>query len=217
MNDNIMGMLTLQPLLANKPYLPFTNTSLKPCAMAHILNDIIINERQNILELGSGLSTILMARFAEKSRWEIKITSVDHDAQWITKVRNMLYREGLPAMVNFIHAPLTTKKRYALQDYMWYDEETLGSAIDKIKEGFDLVIVDGPPAYNKDIEYSRMFAFPFLQKYLATSYAVMIDDVNRQGESAALAEWSKLLGPCKKYHDQLGVITKGNSYDVSSL
>lgn len=223
MNENIMGMLALQPLLNGKPYLPFTNTSLKQCAMAHLLNDIVINERKNILELGSGLSTIMMARLIDSNKLRTSITSVDHNADWILKVKEMLRHEGLGDKVKFIHAPLETKKRYALRDYLWYDENILSAEFMKpfadtqIRIRFDLVLVDGPPAYNEDIMYSRAFAFPFLRDHLKQSFTVMLDDVNRLGEKHALKQWEEILGPSKIYHNQLGVITNGSSYDVASL
>ena len=69
----------LSPLINNWTYLPITNYSAGPIFYTHICNDIIINQRKYIVELGSGVSTILLARLIRKNRLNTRIISVDHD------------------------------------------------------------------------------------------------------------------------------------------
>lgn len=60
MNANIQALNSLSLLMdenINK-YIPFTDYALSPYSIAHILNDLAINSRKNIVEFGSGTSSI---------------------------------------------------------------------------------------------------------------------------------------------------------------
>ena len=111
--------------------------------------------------------------------------------------------------ITLIHAPLNHING-------WYDMEILQN---RLKPGYDLVFVDGPPAWNEKIRYARKHAFPFLTEYLdKKSYTIMLDDVKRIGETQAMNDWSSALNiGYKTYYDQLGVIKYNSPYDVSPI
>src|SRR5690606_38250097 len=60
--EDVHALIVLQPLLVGHPVLPLTGSALRPHCLTHLINDILINRRRRILEFGTGLSTILLAR-----------------------------------------------------------------------------------------------------------------------------------------------------------
>jgi len=215
-NENIYGLELLQSLLIGKPYLPFSRTSLKPIVISLLLNDIIVHQRKNILELGCGLSTILMARMIEQNGLETKITSVDHNLGWIDLMSGIISKENLQNKVNLIYSPLKTEKEWNNKKYYWYDEDILNK---KLGINYDLILIDGPPAWNPEIEFSRIFAFPFLTKKLNDkTFSIMLDDIGRNGEKEAMNYWSSLIGiQSKILYNQVGILNKNSYFDVCPI
>ena len=44
------------------PYLPWGSGTMRPAGLVAVCNDIVLNDRRRIVELGSGISTVLFAR-----------------------------------------------------------------------------------------------------------------------------------------------------------
>jgi hypothetical protein len=70
---------------------------------------------------------------------------------------------------------------------MWYDDKILESGCEGIK--FDMVIVDGPKAYENGKGLIRYHALHFLQNKLNDSNVIFLDDANRQGEKLIIKKW----------------------------
>jgi len=152
-------------------------------------NELALNERRTIVELGSGVSTLIMAMWAESERTGIRVTSVDEDDSWIrlmnSKVQRFHYID-----ISFVHAPL---KEYAsplasMHVARWYDTE----AVDHVVGPVDMLLVDGPTAYRSDWRFDRWPALPRLVDRLSPSCAVLLDDTSRSGESKVLGSWLDL-------------------------
>lgn len=187
--DDIYCLNLLQPLLVNRQYLPLNGGALRPICMAYILNEIIINKRENVLEFGAGISTILMARLIKSNNLKIKISSIEHNKEWIVLLQEILNNEGLLEYVGFIHTDL--KKNSKAVNCFWYDEEILEQ---KLKNQiFDFVIVDGPPADVPEICYSRYPVKNFIQKKLCKNFCILIDDSNRIGERKLATDLKKVF------------------------
>ncbi len=52
----------LAPLLARDPYLPWTSGSMRPAALVAVCNEVVHRARTRIVECGSGMSTVVLAR-----------------------------------------------------------------------------------------------------------------------------------------------------------
>lgn len=183
---DIYALSLLQPLLESAPMLPFTNSALRPYCAAHILNDIMANSRKAILEFGAGVSTVLMARLARRNGIDATIISVEHDGEWLEAVAESLRKEGLQEAVKLVHAPLEPCQM-ASATSEWYGEAALREALAGLR--FDLVIVDGPPAYQQGKGEARYPALPFVRDALAESCSLYLDDANREGERSVLKKW----------------------------
>ena len=90
-----------------------------------------------------------------------------------------------------MYAPLQ-KTKYSWNGAEWYSEEKLACITER--EKVDLLIVDGPAAYSKDLMYARYPAVPYFEAHLAQDYTVVLDDINRQGEQEIAERWGRELG-----------------------
>lgn len=188
---DIYCRLLLNNLFEGYDHLPITKSSMSFFGIAMILNDIQINKRQNIIEFGSGLSTILMARLIKKDNLPCKVYSVEHDKNWFDLLNTVLKKENTIENVVSIYAPLTSSKK-SKNNIMWYNEESLLNSLPK-NVFFDLVIIDGPPAHEKNKSLSRYPALPFINKKLNKSYSVYVDDASRIGEQEVINSWKNEL------------------------
>lgn len=136
-----------------------------------------------ILELGSGTSTVIVARALQILGWPPEMhIAVDHDARYLRSTIQLARVNGVEQFVRFQHCPLAPVPGYALP---WYSNvpETIGRA------QVDLVIVDGPPAYEPGKEESREPALPVIRRFLSERAVVILDDANREAESRILERW----------------------------
>lgn len=208
--DDIFAMSLLKSLTEGRPYLPFTGSAIRPFCMAHIINNIILNHRQNILEFGSGISTILIARLISRQRADCRVISIDHDLEWIRRLQWLLKEEELEDYVHLVHAPLKSCKHSA-EGSPWYDTAVLDRELsDRV---FDLVVIDGPPAWEEGQEMARYPAMVYIFDRLNESFTIYLDDANRQGEQQILARWQRETGLSYIITGgTMGVFTKGRSF-----
>ena len=75
----------LRPLLDAGGYLPWTEGALRPAALVVVCNEIVLADRREIVELGSGVSTIVLARLVRER--EGRLTALEHDPEWAGVVR----------------------------------------------------------------------------------------------------------------------------------
>lgn len=206
--DDIYALNLLQPLLTES-YLPFTASSMRPISLVHILNNIVINNCKVILEFGSGLSSIVIGRLIKKNSIDAEILSVDHNLEWIGQIDKILEKEDLKKIVKPIHAPLTGNN---FHDVQWYDAEILERQLSG-KE-FDLVIIDGPPAWHPDKKLSRFPAFPYAIKKLSQNATVYLDDAHRNGEQQVISKWEREFNvKFELVHHTLAQLKMGEGFD----
>jgi hypothetical protein len=164
----------LSPLMTQGGYLPWTSGSMRPVALVEICNEIVHGERERIVECGAGVSTLLLARLL-RERGAGTITSLEHDEHWAGLITAQLEREGLTTIAHVVHAPLG-------EDPAWYD---VADATDPV----DLLIVDGPPAFDPGHEARRAPALAHFEEQLVPGAVVFLDDLDRPGEQQVVADW----------------------------
>ena len=187
--NDIIANHYLAPL--SKNYLPWTKSAMRPSGLVAVLNEITINQRKCIVECGGGISTFYIARLLKEKGG--RLYTVEHDRQWCELLKQELAKENLSEYVSIIFAPLNSSNIEIKQENTdWYDLSTLKEQLSSLK--IDLLIVDGPPAYEIKKQLSRYPAVPFLSTYLAENYAIILDDIDRPGEQEVLQAWEKQLG-----------------------
>jgi predicted O-methyltransferase YrrM len=157
-----------------------------------VCNDVVLADRRCVLELGSGTSTVLLARLL-RQRWEsgeLRQVAVEHDPAWAGWVTRQLAREGLADTATVLHVPLAPH-RHGQAGRPWYDDDRLQAGLDEALSGqlVDLLVVDGPPADTAEKALARYPALPALATRLAPGATVVLDDVERPGEQEVLRRW----------------------------
>lgn len=170
---------------------------MRPAGLVTVCNDIVLNGRRRVVELGSGTSTVLLARLLHQRPplCGFRIAAVEHDARWAQWVTEQLDREGMGAHVVVVHAPLVAHPR-AERGLSWYDDAALAEGLRTALRGdpIDLLLVDGPPAYAADHGLARYPALPVLRDRLAPGATVVLDDAERPGEQEILRRWERENG-----------------------
>jgi predicted O-methyltransferase YrrM len=172
----------LRPLLDAGGYLPWSEWALRPAALAAVCNEIVFANRREVVELGAGVSTVVLGRLLAPRGG--RLTSVEHDPAWARVVRSLLETDGLTERTRLIEAQLEPHA-LALDDAEWYAD----SALAQLPDGVDLLLVDGPPGNEEGLEHSRYPALPALAERLAPGAVVMLDDAGRPGEREIVERW----------------------------
>lgn len=125
-----------------------------PPVMLKEIYSICKNNDGEVLECGSGLSTIVMAAAGKQ------VTSLENDSSWFGKVSESLIDAGVSDKVNVILSPITS-----YGPYQWYSNRVP----DKM---FGIVLCDGP-----ERKYGREGLFLTVYDKIKGS-TIIIDDTN---------------------------------------
>lgn len=166
------------------PFLPWSDFAMRPGGVLTVLNDIWLNDRQTVVECGGGVSTLYIGRLL-RQRAHGTLVTVEHDESWSARLRAQVAREGLEDVVTVVHAPLTGH----VSGGEWYDAAKIPPVRD-----VDLLLIDGPPAYDARRAQSRYGALPHFFSALAPGATVVLDDVLRPGEQAVSQRWREEYG-----------------------
>ena len=175
--EDLHAWHVLRPLLDGGGYLPWTTGSMRPAGLVVVCNEIVHGARTRIVECGSGVSTVVLARLL-RERGAGRLVALEHDRDWAALVREQLRREALDGTARVLDAPLEGEPP-------WYAPARLA----EIPEEIDLLVVDGPPAYDPGHQTRRAPALPRLDGRLVADAAVVLDDIARAGEREVLAGW----------------------------
>lgn len=184
-------------------YLPWSGFALRPSGIERVLNEILFNRSRCIVECGGGMSTIYIAALLRQVGKGHLIT-VEHDLEWLELVQEWLQSQGLQDYVTLVGAPLV-ESPLALKQNLWYDATVVREALNAYAQAnaaqlgdnkpfqIDLLLVDGPPAYQAGKELARYPAVPFFQEFFAKQVVVVLDDFQRAGEQEILKRWEATL------------------------
>ncbi len=153
-----------------------------PDFAALLMDEIFARRPRVIAEFGCGSSTILMAN-ALRRIGTGKISSFDHEAEFVAATQAELLRRGLAAWAEVKHAPLAPTS--ADPSIISYDE-TVWSGLAEVK----LAVVDGPPGWIKHA--SRGVIIQKLASTLKPGARVLFDDGARMEIKETLIEWTRL-------------------------
>jgi predicted O-methyltransferase YrrM len=202
--DDVFALQALHSLGGR--YLPWSAWAMRPSGLLAVLNEVVLGSRERVLECGSGISTIYLARLlAERGG---RAVSLEHDRAWAGFVEGELEAEALPERARVVEAPLE-KHSVALDGSSWYRASAVREAVEALDGPIDLLVVDGPPAGDPELALSRYPALPVLSDALAPQAVVILDDANRHGEQRVLERWSEESGIEFEPRPDLGWIAIG--------
>lgn len=170
---------TMLPMRA--PIRPMTGWAATPELAITVLRQIILKKPSTIVELGSGVTTVINGYGLEKYNPAGKLYSLDHDQTYAEVTRNEIEMHGLNQFVELAHAPLKDVEVNG-QTFHWYDLSQFNP-----DTTIDLLIVDGPPV--ETVEFARYPALPLLKNYLAETCTIVIHDTNRKQEAEIVERW----------------------------
>jgi hypothetical protein len=131
----------------------------------------------DILECGSGLSTLLLAMVAQVRG--ISLRSLEHNGMWALKINLILRRYKVGPV-----AELCQLKDYG--DYTWYDANSRVGP----DQTYSLVVCDGPPGSTKGGRYGLL---PVMRNQLSPGAVILLDDGARLEEQKIAASWATEL------------------------
>jgi hypothetical protein len=175
--EDLHAWHVLRPLLDAGGYLPWSTGAMRAAGLVVVCNEIVHGARTRIVECGSGVSTVLLARLL-RERGAGSIVAVEHDRAWAALVADLLRREKLDDIARVLYAPLHG-------DPPWY----ASTALDALPAEVDLLVVDGPPAHTTSPQHRRVPALAFFEPRLMPGATVVLDDLQRPGEREVLSVW----------------------------
>lgn len=154
-----------------------------------LLSDLIeLHRPEQILELGSGTSTIWLGSFAKNIG--ASVLSIDHLEEYRARTQEDLNEFGLTDAVELRLAELSPLEVGEVT-VSWYNTKALQDL-----SRIDLVVVDGPPESTGPDP--RNPAFPVLRSKLADHALIVVDDIHREQEQQMVSEWLELDGDLRR-------------------
>ena len=176
--EALISITSILPLRSPLP--PMRGWAISPDFGVLLLAEILKNKPQRVLELGSGVSTLLIAYCLEKTGHG-RVVSFDHDLNYCEKSRDRVKEHQLGNIAEVVHAPL---KEVQLNqgNWDWYDTARIDPDFN-----IDLLVIDGPPGQIQDI--SRYPALPLLHEYFSDDITILLDDAGRSDEQTIVNMW----------------------------
>ena len=176
--ESLVQVISLLKL--NAPLPPMRVWAISPDFAALIIGLIRESQPAVVLELGSGVST-LVAAYALQMIGQGKVVSLDHDEQFARLTEGNIRKHGLANIAKVVCSDLR-EVAIGRQKYQWYGTNELNGL-----EPIGMLIVDGPPAHV--LEMARYPALPILWNHLRDNAVIIVDDAKRNGEKKMLELW----------------------------
>jgi predicted O-methyltransferase YrrM len=150
-----------------------------PDFLLALADELLERQPTTVLECSSGVSTVVAARCMQLNG-RGHVYSLEHEAEYATKTRQLLAQYGLSEWATVVNAPLTNGAGAP-----WYSLDSLPNDLPPV----DVLVVDGPPAAIAPL--ARHPALPRLMPRLAPSFCVFLDDADRQAEKTTVEQWKR--------------------------
>ena len=134
-----------------------------------------VDAQGNILECGSGVTTLLMGLLCAKRRTQV--WSLENSVEWQDRVTKVLNTNAI-SQAQVCYSPLV---EYG--DFSWYDPP-----LTKLPQTFSLVICDGPPGTTKGGRYGLL---PVMRQRFELGTIILLDDAGRPGEIDLIKHWQE--------------------------
>lgn len=171
------------------PLPPMREWAISPDFAKQLIALIDQHQPQFIVEISSGISTVIMGYCLEKLG-RGQILSLEHDERFAKISQANLHNHQLQDIATVVYSPLMPIEING-QTWRWYDLDTL-SLTHKLPDRIDLLVIDGPPGDLQPL--SRYPALPLLFQALSDNGIVILDDGDRADEQAIVQRWQQEFG-----------------------
>ena len=166
---------------------PPTGWAASSDVLVALVRESRANHPVRVVELGSGVSTLVMAN--ELARvGQGTLVSIDHDDVFASRTRDMIDAAGLPDLAEVRVASLAVQE-IGGSDGLWYDKTLLEDL-----EQVSLLFVDGPPGMLSP--GIRRSALDFFWPRMARHGRIVFDDAYRTDEKAFIDRWESSHPDC---------------------
>ena len=206
-SQNALALNYILSQFTDKYYSPFTSWSLEPIALMHVLNHIVLHDKKQIIEFGSGFSTVCIAQIIKNNNLRTKFAVIENDPMSRDRLERELKFRGLMDFVTLILAPLdSVEGELAFKNQkLWYDKNSIGNSLNDF-DSIDTIVVDGP--VGATTPYARYSAIPFLLERLSEDCFILLDDTGRKDELEIIHTWHKAIGGELKICNTYSIISK---------
>lgn len=169
----------------------------------YLVQQMVAQKPKTVLELGSGASTVLMARCMQIINNSYEHFAVDHEKKYLELTKQYAILNGVVEHITFWECPIQPTEEVKM---LWY-----GGLLEKLQgKKIDLLLIDGPPGPLQ--KESRYPALPLLYPYLSENCTVILDDANRTDERSIIERWLKEYPEFDLVHEGsghgIGVLTR---------
>lgn len=180
-----------------------TSYSLSDQSLIWLWSCLERRKPRGILEMGSGLSTLLFAVYARQGAGaKCPIVSIDHDEYWLALTKDRLTAMGNSQYVELVHSPVLDNLPEGANSRHGYQID-LSELRRRFRDcGPELVLIDGPPE-----SVGRAGTLPSIIDLLPAGTDILLDDAYRPGELVAVDEWRRQYAPRLEF---LGIVPVGD-------
>lgn len=164
--------------------------SLTVDTINYLEKHIFVQRPNLVLEFGSGISTVCLARFMleiHKDPSRVYVISIEQDASYVTQTEALLASLGLGHNARVIEGKV---EPFLIEGYsgMSYSLPDDFHQIVLQNRCPDFVLVDGPKALN----HGRFVTLPMVRPFLSDKARFFLDDALRADELDIAERWAKL-------------------------
>lgn len=181
---SLQEMVNIRPLLDGPP-LDYGGWAMDPHLGKTMAQLIARHEPRFVVECGSGTSTVFIAQCLKRKKTDGRVLALEHLDRFAEETRKMLRDHEVEEYGTVITAPLEQRDLEG-RNQPWYGVDL--AHFDQ-EPAIDLIVVDGPPATTG--QWARYPALPLLRGYLADECVVLLDDGDRDEETAIAQNWAR--------------------------
>lgn len=203
--DKVDSLISIYNFIKPKHILPtFNNWRISTDSMIIIVEEFS-QKKGTAVDIGSGVSTIVLGYVAKQNGNGSKVISIEHDVDYFEKTKKMIENHDLQDYIDLQLCPLKNGK-FNVNEFKWFDLENV-----IFPESIEILLVDGPPGIIQ--KNSRYPAVPALSSYLTSKSAVFLDDGARKEEQIIAELWETEYNLKKEYFTtEKGLIRLNKKY-----
>lgn len=186
------ALMSIHHILTFRHPLPIMRSWTITASYAHALLELILSRTSgDVLDIGSGISTII-AGYAVEKRGNGKVISLEHDEPYYKKAEALIKLHGLERYIEIHYCPIV-KHELNGESWLWYDISKIKGSLGNVQ----VISVDGPPGNLQKL--SRYPALPLLHDSLAKDKTILLDDGVRVDEQQIAERWKNEFGLTLNY------------------
>lgn len=189
--DRIDALLSIHQLLKFRHPLPVMGSWAISSDYAYLfIQHIFQNSKGDVLDVGSGITTLL-AGYALEKRGEGKVISLEHDKSYYNEMQRLIRLHELEHVVDLYYCPLINHTLNG-KKWLWYDVSAV-----KNLANVNLISVDGPPESTQSL--ARYPMAPVILTQVGSNPTILLDDGARTGEKNIAKKWASEYNLSAKY------------------